>query len=440
MMRKKIVVLGGGISGLGAALLAKKKGFTVFLSDNSKLTATTVQILKQHNIKYEECKHTFSSIISADEIIISPGIANDSSLVKKIDDFGIPIISEIEFAFRYTKAKIAAITGTNGKTTTTNLLGFILKQAGYNVLVAGNIGVSLSNSIIEEEYDYIVLELSSFQLDRIKKFRSCVAILLNISPDHLERYNNSFKSYTASKYKITKNQNKNDFLILNIDDHHIKNIKTCAQKLPISIKKIQKQGCFFQNNKIIINLNNETMTIQELALQGKHNLYNSMAAAMAARVFEVNNTIIRKSMIDFQNIEHRLEYVITVHGIDFINDSKATNTNAAWYALESMKKDVIWIVGGVDKGNDYSALLEMVEKKVKSIICLGKVNEKIINAFKDHVDSIVQASNMNEAVKQSYNLANKGDVVLLSPACASFDLFSNFEDRGMQFKREVRKL
>ena len=351
-----------------------------------------------------------------------------------------PLISEVEFAFRYTKAKIAAITGSNGKTTTTLLLGHVLKNAGYDVLVAGNVGVGFALSIAERDYDYIVLELSSFQLDGIKNFRSDVAILLNITPDHLDRYDYRLENYSASKFKITENQQEQDFLVYNADDEIVKEIKTKAKKLPISLKAEQKEGGFLNKNELIIKLNNNTMTMQELALQGKHNIFNSMAAAMAARVFEVKDSVIRQSMIDFQNVEHRLEYVLTVHGIDFINDSKATNVNACWFALESMTKGVVWIVGGVDKGNDYSELAEMVDEKVKAIICLGENNQNIIDAFKDKVDTIVQASTMSEAVNQSYSLANKGETVLLSPACASFDLFANYEDRGFQFKKSARTL
>ena len=315
-----------------------------------------------------------------------------------------------------------------------------MQAAGYDVLVAGNVGVGFASSIAERDYDYIVLELSSFQLDGIKAFRSDVAIILNITADHLERYGYNLDNYIKSKLSITSNQISTDSLIYNIDDSNVQKIKTKARKLPISLINKQNPGGFLNNNKLIINLNNTTMTIQELALQGKHNVFNSMAAAMAARVFEVKDSVIRQSMIDFQNIEHRLETVLTVHGIDFINDSKATNINAAWFALESMKKDVVWIVGGVDKGNNYLELEDMVLEKVKAIICLGKENHKIIESFKGKVDTIVQASSMSEAVNQSYTLATKGEAVLLSPACASFDLFENYEDRGIQFKKAVRSL
>jgi UDP-N-acetylmuramoylalanine--D-glutamate ligase len=439
-MAKMIVVLGAGISGIGAAVLAKKKGFNVFVSDNGTITDENKAVLLNNDIEWEELKHSFARILIADEVIKSPGIADNMDLIQQLISKEIPLFSEIEFAFRYTKAKIAAITGTNGKTTTTLLLGHVLKSAGYDVLVAGNVGVGFALSLSERDYDYIVLELSSFQLDGIQKFRSDVAILLNISADHLDRYNNKLENYAASKFRITENQTIQDVLIYNADDLVMEALTTKAKKIPISLKNKQSDGGFYNNNKITINLNNNTMTMQDLALQGKHNIFNSMAAAMAARVFEVKDTVIRQAMIDFQNVEHRLEHVLTVHGIDFINDSKATNVNACWYALESMTKEVVWIVGGVDKGNKYAELTEMVDKKVKAIICLGENNENIIESFKGKVEIIVQASNMQEAVNQSYALADKQDVVLLSPACASFDLFSNYEDRGMQFKKQVRNL
>ena len=440
MMVKRIVVLGAGISGVGAAVLAKKKGFEVFVSDKGKITEDNKKVLLNNEVDWEENNHTFDKILNADEVIKSPGIPDSVELIQNLKNAKIPLISEVEFAFRYTKAKIAAITGSNGKTTTTLLLGHVLKNAGYDVLVAGNVGVGFALSISERDYDYIVLELSSFQLDGIKNFRSDVAILLNITSDHLDRYDYRLENYSASKFKITENQKEQDFLIYNADDEIVKEIKTKAKKLPISLKDEQKEGGFLNKNELIIKLNNNTMTMQELALQGKHNIFNSMAAAMAARVFEVKDSVIRQSMIDFQNVEHRLEYVLTVHGIDFINDSKATNVNACWFALESMTKGVVWIVGGVDKGNDYSELAEMVDEKVKAIICLGENNQNIIDAFKDKVDTIVQASTMSEAVNQSYSLANKGETVLLSPACASFDLFANYEDRGVQFKKSARTL
>jgi len=439
-MTKRIVVLGAGISGIGAAVLAKQKGFDVFVSDKGIISDDNKAVLLNNEIEWEEGNHTYEQILNADEVIKSPGIPDGVDLIQQLIAKEIPILSEVEFAFRYTKAKIAAITGSNGKTTTTLLLGYVLKSAGYDVLIAGNIGVGFALSISKRDYDYIVLELSSFQLDGIQNFRSDVAILLNITPDHLDRYDYKLEKYAESKFRITKNQTEQDVLIYNADDALLNALTTKAKKIPISLTTKQAEGAFYNNNEITINLNNNTMTMQELALQGRHNIFNSMAAAMAARVFEVRDTVIRQAMIDFQNVEHRLEYVLTVHGIDFINDSKATNVNACWYALESMTKDVVWIVGGVDKGNNYAELANMVDEKVKAIICLGENNENIIDAFTGKVDTIVQASNMQEAVSQSYALANKEDVVLLSPACASFDLFANYEDRGFQFKKQVRNL
>ncbi len=439
MMKSRIVVLGAGLSGLGAAILAKKKGFNVFVSDLKRISDETKTYLLENEIDWEE-EHTLKNILNADEVIKSPGIADDTVLIRTIKSQSIPIISEVEFAFRYTDAKIAAITGSNGKTTTTLMLGHILKSAGYDVLVAGNIGVGFAFSIAERDYDYIILELSSFQLDGIQEFRSHVAILLNITPDHLDRYSYNLQNYAKSKFRITENQNEHDFLIYNADDPIVNSITTKAKKLPISLVAETYEGGYLNNDELIIKLNNQIMTIQELALQGKHNMFNSMAAAIAARVFEVKDTVIRQSILDFTSVEHRLEYVLTVHGIDFINDSKATNVNACWFALESMQKDLVWIVGGVDKGNDYGELDQLVMDKVKAIICLGENNQNIINSFQGKVDTIVQASTMREAVNHSYSLANKGEAVLLSPACASFDLFANYEDRGFQFKKEVRAL
>jgi len=439
-MARKVVVLGTGVSGLGAAVLAKKKGFDVFVSDKGKISDDSKKVLLNNDINWEEGRHTLEQIIIADEVIKSPGIADTVPLIEKLNLNNVPVISEIEFASRYTNAKIIAITGSNGKTTTTLLLGNILKNAGYSVLVAGNIGVGFALSISEKDFEYVVLELSSFQLDGIKNFRSKVAIILNITSDHLERYNYKIENYIASKFRITLNQNADDFLIYNADDKFVNTIESNAKKLPISLINKQKEGGYLNNKKLIIKLNNQTMTIQELALQGKHNIFNSMAAAMAARVFEVKDSVIRQSMIDFQNLEHRLEHVLTVHGIDFINDSKATNVNASWFALESMQKNVVWIVGGVDKGNDYAEIDSLVIDKVKAIICLGQNNQKIIKSFQGKVDTIVQASSMDEAVNQSYSIADNGEVVLLSPACASFDLFENYEDRGFKFKKAVRAL
>ena len=436
---KKIVVLGAGESGIGAALLAKKNKYDVFVSDIGKITEKSV--LTDNGIRWEEGTHTKREILSASEVIKSPGIADSVNIIKELKLNGIPIISEVEFAYRYTNSKIIAITGSNGKTTTTLLLGHILKKAGYDVLVAGNIGTGFSRSIVDRDFDFIILELSSFQLDGIKKFKADISILLNITPDHLDRYGNDFEKYIQSKFRITKNQRSDDVLIYNYDDENIKNwIETKAKKIPFSLYKTFDEGAFYKDEKIIININKNKMTIQELALQGKHNVYNSMAAAVASRVLEVKDFITRQSLLDFQNIEHRLEHVINVHGIQFINDSKATNINSVWYALESMHKNTVWIVGGVDKGNDYSELLDLVKDKVKAIVCIGQNTKNIHKVFEGHVEEIVDAKTMNEAVAFSYQFANKGDAVLLSPACASFDMFSNFEERGIEFKKSVRSL
>ena len=441
-MNKSISIIGAGESGIGAAILAKKNSYNVFVSDNNMIKTNYRKVLIENKIDFEEGGHSFEKILNSNLIIKSPGIPNESELIKKINKFDLNLISEIDFAYRFTKAKIIAITGTNGKTTTSLITYKILKDAGLNVCVAGNIGNSFSHAISKKDYDVVVLEVSSFQLDNIVEFSPYISILLNITPDHLDRYNNDFENYLKSKLNITLNQTTNDFLIYNNDDTSFSDLQTQAKKIPISIaNKTFDEGGYYKNNKININLNNKAMTIEKLALNGTHNIFNSMAAAMAARVFEVSDDVIRKSLIDFENIEHRLEYVITVHGIDFINDSKATNVNAAWYALESMNKSFVWILGGVDKGNDYTELIKVAkEKKIKAIICLGPNNKKIKASFKNVVDLIEDAKDMSEAVKKSYNIASSGDAVLLSPACASFDLFENYEHRGSEFKKMVRSL
>ena len=441
-MNKFISIIGAGESGIGAAILAKKNSYNVFVSDNNKIKTNYREVLIKNRIDFEEGGHSFEKILKSNIIIKSPGIPNDNELIKIINKYDLNLISEIEFAYRFTRAKIIAITGTNGKTTTSLITYKILKDAGFNVCIAGNIGNSFSHAILKKDYDIVVLEASSFQLDNIAEFSPYISVLLNITPDHLDRYNNDFENYLKSKLNITLNQTTKDFLIYNDDDTSFKDLKTQAKKIPISIaKKTFDDGGYYKNNKININLNNRTMTIEKLALNGSHNIFNSMAAAMVARVFEVSDDVIRKSLIDFENIEHRLEYVITVHGIDFINDSKATNVNAAWYAVESMNKSFVWILGGVDKGNDYTELIKVAkEKKIKAIICLGPNNKKIKASFKNIVDLIEDAKDMNEAVKKSYNIASSGDAVLLSPACASFDLFENYEHRGSEFKKMVRSL
>jgi len=441
-LNKSISIIGAGESGIGAAILAKKNSYNVFVSDNNIIKTNYRKVLIENRIDFEEGGHSFEKILNSNLIIKSPGIPNESELIKKINKLDLNLISEIDFAYRFTKAKIIAITGTNGKTTTSLITYKILKDAGLNVCVAGNIGNSFSHAISKKDYDVVVLEVSSFQLDNIVEFSPYISILLNITPDHLDRYNNDFENYLKSKLNITLNQTTNDFLIYNNDDTSFSDLQTQAKKIPISIaNKTFDEGGYYKNNKININLNNKAMTIEKLALNGTHNIFNSMAAAMAARVFEVSDDVIRKSLIDFENIEHRLEYVITVHGIDFINDSKATNVNAAWYALESMNKSFVWILGGVDKGNDYTELIKVAkEKKIKAIICLGPNNKKIKASFKNVVDLIEDAKDMSEAVKKSYNIASSGDAVLLSPACASFDLFENYEHRGSEFKKMVRSL
>jgi len=445
-MGNRIVILGGAESGAGAAVLAKKKGFDVFVSDGGKIAEKYKEVLTKYGIAYEEEKHSEEKILNASEVIKSPGIPDKAAMVKKVVEKKIPVISEIEFAGRYTKAKMIGITGTNGKTTTTMLTHHILKKAGLNVGLAGNVGKSFALQVAEENHDYYVLELSSFQLDGMTDFRCNVAVLTNITPDHLDRYDYKLENYASSKFRITQNQTSEDSFIYCADDEitgqYIHKISGKAQQYPFSIKKKLSQGAWLEENiiQIITNTNPFTMLIQDLALQGKHNLYNSMAAAISARALDIRKEVIRESLIDFESIEHRLEYVMTVNGIEFINDSKATNINSTWYALESFHKPVVLILGGVDKGNDYSMLDELVAQKVKAIVCLGLDTKKIHKAFKDKVKEIVDVTSAQAAVNESYRLAKPGDVVLLSPACASFDLFENYEDRGRQFKAAVRSL
>lgn len=440
---KKIVVLGGGESGCGAAVLAQQKGFDVFLSDMGKIKEKYKNVLTHNAIEWEEETHSEALFFEADLIIKSPGIPDTIPLILDLKQASIPVISEIEFAANYTEAKIIAITGSNGKTTTTLLVGHMLKKAGFNVGIAGNVGESFALQVANHSYDYFVLELSSFQLDGIKDFKPTIAVLLNITPDHLDRYANNMDNYIQSKLRITMNQSAEDYLIFCSDDKNITdNLSTQAQCLPFSIKESHKYGACLKGDDLLININEEAfiMNIQQLALQGKHNIYNSMAASISARILDLKKDLIRESLIDFKNVEHRLERVIKVHGIEFINDSKATNVNSTWYALESMTKDTIWIVGGVDKGNDYSSLLPLVREKVKTIVCLGENVDSIKQAFENSKVEIVFANSMEEAVNLSYSHANKGDAVLLSPACASFDLFENYEHRGYEFKSSVRSL
>jgi UDP-N-acetylmuramoylalanine--D-glutamate ligase len=445
-MKKRIVILGAGESGTGSAVLAKKQGFDVFVSDMGRIKPKYREILAHYGIKYEEGNHSEDKILLVSEIIKSPGIPENAPIIQKLHEKSIPVISEIEFAGRYTDAVKICITGSNGKTTTTNLIWHMLKKAGKKVALTGNVGTSFAMAVAEGEYDYYVIELSSFQLDGMFEFRADIAILLNITPDHLDRYGYKLQNYIDSKFRITRNQTKTDFLIYWADDPIIKAGLSGKQygmtMLPFSTVTKENMTAYLDNDDIVINFLHKTnlMTIHDLALKGLHNTYNSMAAAIAGKVLNIRKDLIRESLADFQGVEHRLEPVITVCGINFINDSKATNVNSTWYALECMETDIVWIAGGIDKGNDYSELFQVVKKKVKAIVCLGKDNKKIVAAFKDKVPTIVETLSMEEAVRSSYYLAANGDTVLLSPACASFDLFSNYEDRGRQFKEAVRNL
>ena len=443
---KRLVVLGGGESGVGTAILAKKENFDVFLSDMGQIKDKYKQLLEEYGIAYEEGQHTEELILNADEVMKSPGIPKKAALIQKLEEKGVSIISEIEFASRYTDAKIIAITGSNGKTTTTSLMFHILKQAGLNVGLGGNIGKSFAKSVAEDNFDYYVLEVSSFQLDDIKTtFKPFVAILLNITPDHLDQYNYQFDLYAKSKFRITENQDENDYFIYNLDDPKtmdiIDQIDIRAIRKPFTMMEASNEA-YADNELFRVNDSNGdfTMLVNDLGLIGKHNVSNSLAAAVAAKIININNEELRKSLSDFKSVEHRLEPVLTIGGIDFINDSKATNVNATYFALESMTKPVVWIVGGKDKGNDYNEVLPFVKKKVKAIVCLGVDNSKLVEFFSPYIETIVETNNMKDCVEQSYKLASKGETVLLSPACASFDLFSGYEDRGDQFKENVRKL
>jgi UDP-N-acetylmuramoylalanine--D-glutamate ligase len=445
-MKKKIVILGAGESGAGSAVLALKKGYDVFVSDSGTIKDKYRDILDKNGIKWEQGTHSEREILSADEVIKSPGIKENAPVVEMIREKGIPVISEIEFAGRYTNAVKICVTGSNGKTTVTNLIYHILKKAGKNVAMTGNVGNSFAMAVAEGDYDYFVIELSSFQLDGMFGFKAEIAVLMNITPDHLDRYGYKLQNYIDSKFRITRNQTSSDFFIYWADDPIIKaelaKKKYGATHLPFSDTSTENMTAYVENNELIVAYPNKThlMTIHELALKGRHNTYNSMAAAIAGKVVNIRKDVIRESLADFQGVEHRLEPVIKVSGINFINDSKATNVNSTWYALECMETQVVWIVGGVDKGNDYSELFPVVKQKVKAIVCLGKDNRKIIESFRDKVATIVETSSMDEAVKASYYLAKKGETVLLSPCCASFDFFSNYEDRGRQFKAAVRNL
>ncbi len=443
---KRLVVLGGGESGVGTAILGKQKGYDVFVSDSQKIAEKYKQVLLHHEIDFEENQHTENLIFSATVVMKSPGIPDKVTIVKKLVEKGIPVISEIEFAGQFTEATIIGITGSNGKTTTTMLTHHILKNAGLNVGMGGNIGKSFAQLVSEESFENYVLELSSFQLDGIENFNNHIAILTNISPDHLDRYDYDYNKYIASKFRITKNQTENDYLIYDADNEAINNWlqtnKTKATLVPFSVEKELEFGAFLKNNTLTINIQKEifTMPVSSLALKGKHNTKNAMAATMAAQLLKVRKDFIKESLENFEGVEHRLEFVAKINGVEYINDSKATNVNSVFYALECMDKTTIWIVGGVDKGNDYNDLLPLVREKVKAIVCLGIDNEKIKSTFGSVVDIIVETAGAEEAVKVAQKLSEKGEVVLLSPACASFDLFENYEDRGRQFKSAVKNL
>ncbi len=445
-MAGSIAILGAGESGVGSAILAQKKGFDVLVSDKGTIAEKYKNVLLEYEIRFEEGKHSEALILEAEEVIKSPGIPDEVPLIKQLHAQGTPVISEIEFAGRYTEAHITGITGSNGKTTTTLLTHHILSKAGLNVGVAGNVGQSFAWQVAETERDYYVLELSSFQLDGMYDFRCNTAVLLNITPDHLDRYGNDFSRYAAAKFRILQNQRPEDAFVYCLDDKVIeqgmKQRKVVARHFPFSLDHEVETGAYVAHDQLNISTNNQTftMSIRDLALQGKHNLHDTMAAGISGRILELRKDVIRDSLSDFQNVEHRLEFVTKVHGISFVNDSKATNVNSTWYALESVNNPVIWIVGGVDKGNDYGQLMELVKENVKAIICLGRDNSKLHAVFGEVKELVFDAGSMYEAVGIAYQIGERGDTVLLSPACASFDLFENFEDRGRQFKEVVRSL
>ncbi|MCP4314092.1 MAG: UDP-N-acetylmuramoyl-L-alanine--D-glutamate ligase [Bacteroidetes bacterium] len=445
--RERIVILGAGESGTGAAILARQKGFDVFVSDAGKIKPFYRELLDEYQVLYESGGHSERMILNATHVIKSPGIPESASIVKLLRKKEIPIISEIEFAGRYTNARKVCITGSNGKTTTTSLIHHMMRKAGLNVGIAGNVGRSFALQVATEAYDYYVLELSSFQLDGMYEFKADIAILLNITPDHLDRYDYDFQNYIDSKFKVSQNLTEDEYFVFCSDDEitikELEKIVTKAQQLPFAYQKKEHDVAWIEEDRhmhIEFDDVDFSMSVEELSLKGKHNTYNSMAAGIAGNVLKIRNEVIREALMDFQGVEHRLETVTKVHGINFINDSKATNVNATWYALESVKGNMVWIVGGIDKGNEYSELSNLVENKVKAIVCLGKDNRKVISAFSGKVESIVESGSMDDAVKAAYYLANDGETVLLSPACASFDLFESFEDRGRQFKAAVRSL
>ena len=449
MDKSKTVILGSGVSGIGAVKLAQEKGLEIFLSDSKNIKSETKKLLSKLEVKYEESGHTENLIKDSNEIIISPGIDLRSLIKSKPSLKKKKIISEVEFASRYTNAFIIAVTGTNGKTTTSKLIYHILKNSGFNVGLAGNIGYSFSESIVENQFDYYVLEVSSFQLDHIINFRPDISIITNISPDHLDRYDNKFENYAEAKFNIIRNQKSSDFFIYNgdcaITTNKINSINSKASAISLHSRKNKNQ----QNNYLIhhknkikssINNNENMIDITKSSLIGLHNVKNSMAAIAVSEILNISNKKIIESLKTFQNVPHRLEHFLTIHKVKYVNDSKATNVNATFYALNSFKKPIVWIVGGVDKGNDYSQLVPLVKSNVKAIICLGSDNDKIISTFSQHCNLIVSTNKMVDAVKSAYDISKQGDIVLLSPACASFDLFENFEQRGNLFKEQVRKL
>ncbi|MBL87323.1 MAG: UDP-N-acetylmuramoyl-L-alanine--D-glutamate ligase [Winogradskyella sp.] len=442
---RRLVILGGGESGVGTALLAKAKGYDVFVSDKGKIKEKYRDVLLNNEIEFEDEQHTESKILNADIVMKSPGIPDKVALVKQIRNAGVKVVSEIEFASNYTDATLVAITGSNGKTTTATLTHHLLKQE-LDVGLAGNIGDSFAKQILEKNHENYVLEVSSFQLDDIHDFKPKIAVLTNITPDHLDRYDYKFENYIASKFRIVENQTEADYFIYDADDEVItdwlQNHEIQSKKLPFSLIREIEEGAYYKDNKIIITIdnNNIIMPTENIALEGKHNVKNAMAASTVAHLLKIRKQTIRESLENFQGVEHRLEHVLKINKVQYINDSKATNVNATYFALESMDAPTVWIVGGVDKGNDYKELFQFVNEKVKAIICLGVDNKKLIEAFGNMVDVIVETQYMNEAVKIAYKVAEAGDNVLLSPACASFDLFENYEDRGRQFKDAVRNL
>jgi UDP-N-acetylmuramoylalanine--D-glutamate ligase len=442
----RLVILGGGESGIGTAILGKKKGYEVFVSDFGTIKNNYKEVLALNKLDWEEGKHTEELILNADLVMKSPGIPDTSPIVKKIQEKGITIVSEIEFTFPFTEVETIGITGSNGKTTTTMLTHHLLKQGGLNIGIAGNIGKSFAWQVAENKAEGYVLELSSFQLDGIEKYRPHIAVITNISPDHLDRYEYNYDLYVAAKFRITMNQTEDDYLIYDADDEKItewlSNNKVRAQKIPFSLSGNTKKGVYVKNDTIVskIKKGEFTMPINELSLEGKHNVKNAMAAISVAQLKNIRKKTIMESLSNFQGVEHRLEKVLKIQSVEYINDSKATNTNSTYYALDSMTMPTVWIVGGIDKGNDYNELMQLVREKVKAIVCLGVDNAKIINAFKNVVDVMVETTSMSEAVKIAQKMAEKGDAVLLSPACASFDLFESYEDRGKQFKAAVQSL